>query len=59
MTLGEFKEWTKNLPDDTLLVYPSYYKGRRLSDYSIDRCWIYDRNEKVAIVIAPDDDYDE
>lgn len=59
MTLGEFKEWTKNLPDTTLLVYQSYYKGRRLSDYSIDRCWIYNKNENVAIVMNPGDDYCE
>lgn len=58
MTLGEFNELTKDLPDTTLIVYPAYYKGRRLLEYSIDRCWIYNRNGRVAIVMATGDDYD-
>jgi len=58
MNLGEFREWTKDMPDDTLIGYHAYYKGCALGVFKKHNCWIYDKNGDKVVVMNPDIDYD-
>jgi len=60
MTLGEFREWTKNLPDTAIVGYHAYYKGCAIGTFDKEAdCWIYDKNGDVAVVLNPGTDYDD
>lgn len=56
MTLGEFRKFTKDLPDSTFVCYHSFYKGCCLGTYDLDDMWIFRTTE--AVVLNPGPDYD-
>lgn len=60
MTLGEFREWTKRLPDGAVLMYPSGYKGCSLTAFERRECWLCAESQTgdLAVVLNPGDDYD-
>ncbi len=55
MTLKEFRELTKDLPEDSRIYYHSYYKGLGLRSYEIEDSWIY---QNKNVVINPGEYYD-
>ena len=59
MTLKEFREFTKDLPEDTGIAYHAYYKGCCLSPYVLEHAWIYNDAFKQIVVINPESDYDD
>jgi hypothetical protein len=56
MTLGEFRAITKDMSDDSIIYYHSYYKGCSWTPYSSG--WNYVNPERNAILMNPGDDYD-
>jgi len=58
MTLKEFREFTKDLPEDSGICYHAYYKGCCLSTFELKRAWIFDKDGYPAVVINPGTDYD-
>ena len=57
MTLKEFREFTKDMPEDRQIMYESYYKGCSITPYDISEIWI--KEDDNALVMNPGDDYDE
>jgi len=59
MTLGEFRQATKDLPDEVLLSYHSYVKGCSLSSYRLEDAWTFPVDgPPKAFVINPGENYD-
>ena len=59
LTLGQFKELTKHLPDNTPIYYHAYDKGCCLNSYILDDLWFYPKDKPaIGIVINPGEDYD-
>jgi len=62
MTLGDFRNWTKDLPDSAIMAYQAYDEGCAISTFDMSEAWIYrneiDKND-IAIVMNPGEDYDE
>jgi len=59
MTLGEFRQATRDLPDETLLCYHGYYKGCCLKGYRLEDTWTFPKDgAPKAFVINPGTDYD-
>lgn len=59
MTLGEFKKWTKGLPDSAYVGYHAYDKGCALGTFDKEKdCWIYRKGANCFIVMNPGNDYD-
>jgi hypothetical protein len=60
MNLGEFRKWTKNLPDTAIVGYHAYDEGCALGTFDKDAdCWIYNRNGDIVVVMNPGEDYDD
>ena len=59
MTLKQFKDMVADLPDDTLIVYHSYYKGCGYTPYSHGLNYTGVVNGEKKIILNPGDDYDE
>jgi hypothetical protein len=58
MKLGEFREMTKDIPDDVDICYHSYFKGCSLSAYKLKDFWLFEKDGNRAVVMNPDVDYD-
>ena len=64
LTLGEFRQLIKDLPDTVKLGYHGYYKGCCLSNYLVSDHWIYPKDYSSTgetpkiLVLNPGDDYD-
>ena len=59
LTLKDFREITKDLPEDTQLMYNGYYKGLRLSGYAYNDLRISNICDGTQIVINPANDFDD
>ena len=57
MTLGEFRQMTKDLPDSTPIMYHAYDNGCCHALYS--HGWNYVDNENKCVVLNPGDDFDD
>jgi hypothetical protein len=55
MTIKQFREATKALPDTAQICYHGYDKGCCLLPYDKSELWIF---EGQAVVINPGNDYD-
>lgn len=59
LTLKEFREHTKNLPDNTLLCYPVYDKGCTVGCYQLDALKSHIHPPLgVFLTLRPGNDYD-
>jgi hypothetical protein len=59
MTLGQFRKWTRELPDSATVGYHAYDKGLSLGTFDAANCWLYRRRGDIVVVMNPGDDYDE
>lgn len=59
LTLGQFRELTKNLSDEIPIYYHAYDKGCCLNSYAESDIWFFPKGQPTkAIVINPGEDYD-
>ena len=60
LTLKEFRNLTENLPDDLVLTYHNWDKGRGLNAYRISDLWFYPKDSvnKTHLVLNPGNDWD-
>jgi hypothetical protein len=59
LTLGEFREITRHLPDETPLMYHAHDNGCCLGNYTTADVWFYPKDRDTrAVVLNPADDWD-
>ncbi len=57
LNLGKFRELTKDLPDDTPIMFNNYYKGNGFVAYLYENAWIFPKKGTAkAVVINRKDD---
>ena len=57
MTLKQFRELTKDMPEDREIMYHSYNEGCSITPYDIEGVWI--KEDDNALVMNPGEDYDD